>query len=87
MLHGRSAFAHLRPRALPPRGRSAESAVRNGLDRLVSGVQHRVLQTAVLEPHPVHPLFVMQMSPRPWALQSASVTQCPASEQKTSSAQ
>jgi hypothetical protein len=46
-----------------------------------------VLQTAVLDPHPVHPLLVMQTLPRPCALQSASDVQLPASEQKTSSAQ
>jgi hypothetical protein len=50
-------------------------------------VQHRVLHTAVLEPQPVQPLRVMQMLPMFSALQSASVTQWPASEQKTSSAQ
>jgi hypothetical protein len=59
---------------------------RAGAARTAGGVQHRVLQTPVVGPHPVHPLRLMQ-TPGAKSLQSASLVQEWVSLQNTSSAQ
>lgn len=62
---------------------------RRGLSARVNparGEQHRVVQTPVLVPHPVHPFAVMQM-PDAKSLQSAALVQECVSEQNWSSPQ
>ena len=55
-----SSITHRTAAVLPSRcGLSARVCPGSG------GVQHRVLQTPVLVPHPVHPFAVMQTLPRP----------------------
>ena len=71
-----------RPAAVRPSLRDLRRSIARS-----NGLQHRVLHTPMLVSHPVHPFAVMQMLPRPRALQSASEAHVPASEQKTSSAQ
>jgi plasmid stability protein len=76
-----SSIAH-RPAAVLPSRRGLGARVGPGS----GGVQHRVLQTPVVGPHPVHPLREMQ-TPGAKSLQSASLVQEWVSLQKTSSAQ